>query len=230
MLLHQLVVARGLERHLSGEHLVEHDAEAVEIGQSIDVLAATLLGRHVGERADDAAVARHALRPLRARDAEIHDLEQARIGEDQVRRLDVAMHDSHLVRIGKAVRRLRDHCERLFQAERRAAFVQDRLERAPAHQLHHHVERAVLLDQRVERRDVGMGQQREVLRLAAEALDEGCVVHQLAAQRLDRHGPVQHGVAPGKDLADPALAQQLQYLELADPACLAHCCPSKAGN
>ena len=140
------------------------------------------------------------------------------------------MHDSHLVRIGKAVGRLRNHRERLLQAERRAAFVQDRLERAPAHQLHHHVERAVLFEQRVERGDVGMAQQREVLRLAAEALDERSVGHQLAAQRLDRHPPVQHGIAPGKDLADPAFAQQLQNLELPDPACLAHCCPSKAGN
>ena len=47
------VVAR--ERAAAGEHLVEHDAEGPDVGALVDGLAARLLGRHVGRRAEDHA-------------------------------------------------------------------------------------------------------------------------------------------------------------------------------
>src|SRR3972149_4707224 len=38
------------ERSLTGRHLVEHYSEGEEIGAGVDLLAARLLGRHVGDR------------------------------------------------------------------------------------------------------------------------------------------------------------------------------------
>ena len=44
------------------------------------------------------------------------------VGDDHVRRLDVAMDDAHRVRVGKAVGRLADDRERLLDIERGAAL------------------------------------------------------------------------------------------------------------
>ena len=139
------------------------------------------------------------------------------------------MHDSHFVRIGEAVGGLRHDGERLLHGERGAALAENCLQRTAAHQLHDHVERAVLLVQRIKRRDVGVTQQREVLRLATKPLDEGPVVQQFGTQRFDGDQPVEHGIARGEDLAYSAFAQQLLNLELTNSATLAHGCLSKAG-
>jgi hypothetical protein len=68
---------RPLQRHAAGEHLVEDDAERVDVGGRPDVLnpAARLLRGHVTRRADDVAVQRLAGVDLQALgDAEIGDL------------------------------------------------------------------------------------------------------------------------------------------------------------
>ena len=51
-------MATGLsprERRAAGEHLVEHDAEGVEVAAGVDRQALGLLGREVGGRAHDRA-------------------------------------------------------------------------------------------------------------------------------------------------------------------------------
>ena len=52
---HPLHRIRGGERQRAGEHLVERDAERVEIAARVDraIHPAGLLGRHVGQRAGD---------------------------------------------------------------------------------------------------------------------------------------------------------------------------------
>ena len=90
------------------EALVQDDAEGVEVGLLVHLEALGLLRRHVGERADD--VARHRERVLAGQvgDAEVRQLRhpappRAAGGDDDVLRLDVAVHDAALVRVGERV-------------------------------------------------------------------------------------------------------------------------------
>ena len=89
------VIAARVGRH-AGQHFVEDDAERVDVGALVDLLAEDLLGRHVLRRADDVAglgELRVAF-ALRGGDAEVHDLEQAFLVDQHVRGLEVAMHDA----------------------------------------------------------------------------------------------------------------------------------------
>ena len=96
-------------------HLVEHDAEREQIGARVQLLAARLLRRHVGDRAerraragqDSSATPRSAaastpptgVRPRRQlRQAEIEHLRVAARRDEDVGRLDVAVDDALRVR------------------------------------------------------------------------------------------------------------------------------------
>jgi hypothetical protein len=79
--LHQhLAVALADERHAAGDHLVEHDAEGVDVGAVIDVAAAlALLGGHVRRRAHHQAGAgapRARLIAGELGDAEVEQLDE----------------------------------------------------------------------------------------------------------------------------------------------------------
>ena len=90
----------ALERHAAGEHLVEHDAERVDVGLRADAAAARLLGREVLRRADDRADLGH-LRIAGVRDAEVGHLDAPVVAHEHVVRLDVAVHDAVLVRVAQ---------------------------------------------------------------------------------------------------------------------------------
>ena len=184
--LQQLDLVEPGERRRARENLVEHDGERIEIAALVALAAAALLGRHIERRADRRAGARHAHAALHAGDAEVHDLHAPVIADHQIGRLNVAMDHAHLMRIGDAVGGLRDNGEALLDAERSAALAQHIVERAAAHQLHHHIELIAIGQERVERGDVRMIQTREALRLRLEAPDEFGILRQLGAQRFDR--------------------------------------------
>ena len=91
------------ERRPADEHLVEHDAERVDVAPAVDVEALGLLGREVGRGAHDQAglgdlVVEIADRP---RDAEVGHLHLAVGGDEHVAGLDVAVHDAVAVRVGE---------------------------------------------------------------------------------------------------------------------------------
>jgi len=108
---------RALKRGTAGEHLVQHHAQGVDIGPAVQVgLAQGLLGAHVRRCADGHA----GLRQLRAcgrgaygpRDPEVrHD--RVALREQDVRRLDVAVHDPLAMGVGKRVRHLARDARRL---------------------------------------------------------------------------------------------------------------------
>ena len=214
--LHQIVFAVRGKRRRAGEHLVEHDGEAVEIASLVAFLAAQLLGRHVGERADNAAAAGEPLAAADAGDAEVHDLEHAVFRDHQVRRFDVAVDHAHAMGVSQPVGGLGNDGEAFAHVERRIALGQYVVERVAAHQLHDHVEIFAVGDERVERGDVGVIEPGEARRLGAEAVDEIGVAEQFGTQRLHRHFALQHGVERGVDLPDAALAEQVANLVLAD--------------
>ena len=89
----------------AGRELVGHDAEGEDVGARVDRLPAQLLGRHVAGRAELRAGQRQPglRRPARRRqvprDAEVHDLDAARLSLQQhVLGLEIAMDDAVAVR------------------------------------------------------------------------------------------------------------------------------------
>jgi hypothetical protein len=98
----------GVERAAAVEALVEHDPERPDIRASIDVLARLhLLQRHVPGRPHHGVGPRQHARAANRRlgDPEIEHLHQRRSvgtpGQEQVARLDVAVHDAERMRLGE---------------------------------------------------------------------------------------------------------------------------------
>src|SRR5688572_6812630 len=108
--------ALARERLLAGQELVEHDAGGKEVRPAVHGLAEKLLGRHVGRRSDRRTRLRE-LRGLDARDTEIGNLEVAVRQQDQVRRLDVAVHDALLARVVERVEELAHEAHDLVELE-----------------------------------------------------------------------------------------------------------------
>ena len=117
LLLQEHLERRADEGHAAGERLVEHDADGVPVGLGPDLAPRRLLGRHVVGGADDAdvALARAIGRRLRQAEVEQHHAPGLGLDED-VRRLDVAMHDAGGVQRAHAARQLD---ERRAQPRRR---------------------------------------------------------------------------------------------------------------
>jgi hypothetical protein len=172
------------ERQRAGHQLVEHHAEAVEIGAPADLLAAPLLRAHVARRADERAFARElGAGRERVRDAEVRE-ETRPVGTPQdVLRLDVAMHDAVAMRV---VERTGD----LAHDPQRGVRVlgDERGGRAGAARLvfHRHVRGARVLADVEDRDDVRMAQVRGDARFAQEAPCRARVLREGRRQHLQR--------------------------------------------
>ena len=195
------------EGNLPGEHLVEHDAERVEVGLTGDGLSECLLGRDVVGRAEHAPGDRQALLGERARDAEVRDLGTAFLADEHVLGLDVAVHDHALVRGAERARELDRVGDRLGDGQRPLA-ADELLERLALHVLEHDVRRSDarlgavlggLLAGVDDGDDVRMVQARDRARLAAKALELIGVRGDLAMHELDRDGPLEHRVKGAVD-------------------------------
>ena len=78
------------------QHLGEHDAECEHVGARVYRATEQLFGRHVARSAKDGALPcqPHRLESLDDRNAEVHHLDLAVGPDDDVLRLEVAMHDA----------------------------------------------------------------------------------------------------------------------------------------
>ena len=119
---HQSIEVRGRRRVVrqhAGEHLVHRDAERVDVARE-QRLALELLGRHVRRTADDGRPVRGDFQETRC--AEIGDLDQAAVGDEHVRRPQIAMQHVLTVRVIDGVADLTGVVERERQrrARRRA--------------------------------------------------------------------------------------------------------------
>ena len=92
--LHGLLALIGL---LAREHLVEHDAERVDVAAGIGHAARHELGGEVGDRAEQLGAGR-GVRRRRSRQTEVADLDPAVLREQHVLGLDVAVHDPGAMR------------------------------------------------------------------------------------------------------------------------------------
>ena len=168
---HDLLRRRAQKRRRAGQHLVRDASQRVDVGAAVELRAGGLLGAHVDRRADDETGARHPVvggGADGARHAEVgHD---GVTGLDQhVRRLDVAVDDVELVRVGERVRDLaRDH-ERVVH--RQPGLAPEPVAQGLALDVGHDVvEEAVGLARVVQGKDVRVGQAGGDLDLAHEAL------------------------------------------------------------
>jgi hypothetical protein len=190
---HRLDRRARVERDFAGEHLVQHDAEGEDVGAGIEDRAADLLGRHVMRGAHDHAGLRADQRRgsggrlLRGGEAEVEDLQQLALGDEDVLRFQVAMDHALLMRGGESVCDLCGPQQRFARAD---ATLQAIAQRLAFEQLHDQVrDRAAGLRELadvVERTEVRMAQRRESARLALEAVPQLRVGPAMLGQDLDR--------------------------------------------
>ncbi len=195
----------AVERRLAGQQLVEDDAERVEVGARVDLASLGLLGREVLRRADDRARLGHLAR-AGARDPEVRHLHAALAVDEDVVRLDVAVHDA--VPVCEAQRR--EDLARVLDrdVDRRGAAADDQLlQRAAVEELHRDVVGVLRLAAVVDRDDVRVVERGGVLGLAAEALDELVVVPVTAVEDLDRDAAAELLVLGEVDVGHPAGAE-----------------------
>ena len=104
---------------MAGEHLVCHDAEGVDVGAVVDLLALALFGRHELGCSDDEAGAGGVLVPSeRLGDTEVEH-QTSEVWRDQnVRGFDVAVDDARLVRCVESLGDLTDDFDRSVQRPR----------------------------------------------------------------------------------------------------------------
>jgi hypothetical protein len=141
----RLAIVRAI-RQLPGDHLVEQDAERVEIALRRGVFTARLLGRHVLGRAKHGALGREPRIARECGQSEIEDLHEvapttAR-GQHDVVALEIAVHHAEVVGTREGGAHLLEDVDRARHRHRTlAALVRERL---ADEVLHHQVELAVL--------------------------------------------------------------------------------------
>ena len=155
------------------EALVEDDAERVDIRRAGRAPARGLLGRHVGERPHDVAGLREDVAAGHQRDAEVRELRDpgavlVAVGADDVRRLDVTVHDAARMRVLERVAERHPDQDDIAVGE--VAAGEQLGERAPADELGHEVDRVLVAAGLVQRDDPGVRQARRRERLALAAL------------------------------------------------------------
>ena len=100
------------EGHAARGHLVEDDAQRIDVGPRVHVLALDLLRRHVFGRADHHARSRDPLSLERTGDPEIHDADRPLPVDHDVARLEVAVHDAGPMRLGQTLADLEGDVDR----------------------------------------------------------------------------------------------------------------------
>ncbi len=197
-----------------GEHLVEHAAQRVQIAAGVHRPALGLLGREVGggahHRAGLGQVGLGAPGDGLG-DAEVGHLHLTAGRDQDVSRLDVAMH--HPVAMGEAQRRghVRGDLRRSPRMQRTLG-AHDLRQAAALDVLHDDEVGARLLAPVVDGHHVGVVEVGGGLGLAAEPLHEGGVLGVLGEEHLDGHGSVQQQVAGQVDVGHPPAGQAAVHL------------------
>ena len=201
---------RPLEWQLARQHFVQHARERIHVAARIKTrLAHSLLGTHVRGRAHHQARLRqrlfgHVARDVR--DAEIHQHRLAFVQQD-VLRLDIAMHESLAVRMIERSRDLARDLQRFVHGQP-LSCVQHLAQRLSAHVRHHVIEEIPCLPGIVERQDVRVIEPGHDLDFAKKPIGCDCRCHG-RHEHFHGHGPsvphvgrqIHRGHAAAADLA-----------------------------
>ncbi len=165
-------VVADVVRRVADEGVEERGAERPHVAGGAGLLARRHLGREVGRRAGDhAGLGEGGVGPG-AGDAEVGDLGLAVGGDQDVRRLDVAVDDPAVVGRGERVGDLGDQAGGGVRGER--TLLLDDLREVAALDVLHDEPVLVAVDREVEDgHDVGVVEGRRVTRLALGALEVG---------------------------------------------------------
>jgi hypothetical protein len=148
-----------------------------------------LLRRHVGRRPQrDAALRETGLVGVRPGEAQVGDLDLPGHGDEQVRRLDVAMDDAPIVELGEGERRVVEDLRGLRLRQRRAGAVDAVARRLAADELHHQVVDPEVAEDVVDPDEVRVVDPGRDARLLLEALDHPLAGQDVRPQAL--HGDV----------------------------------------
>ena len=180
----------AVKRHMPGQHLVEHDAEGIDVGFRCDGRAARLLGREIMYRSHHAVVIGHGGFRHRARDAEIGDLHRTVRHDEDVVRLDVAVYKPGCMCLCERACNLPRDTQRLRYGQRH--FLLDPFfERAPGNVLHHDVMPPLGDADIVDVDDVRVRDACRRLCLALKPRDELRIVFILPVKNLNGDGALQ---------------------------------------
>jgi len=185
------------KRRTAGRHFVQHQPEREEVRSRIDLFAAQLLWRHVGQRTDCAARVgqertgfelrrrRVSMRSARVGldEAEVENLRSVR-GQQDVGGLDIAVDDAGGMSRLKGVGEGRADLEEGPQVQR--ALPDSLLQGLTLEQLHDNKCPAIgRFADVVDRADVGVLQGRHGLRFARESLARSSRIGEVRRQQLD---------------------------------------------
>ncbi len=215
----------ALEGAFARRHLVEDRAEGELVGPEVERPPARLLGRHVADRSHHHPGPRRVGRRLlhrqlvglgrdELRQAEVQDLGVAVLGDHDVLRLQVPVHDPGRVGRGEAVADLDGEVEHLLR--RHGSGGREVLEGRTLDQLHGDVDRRVRGTDVVDRQDVGVREPRGRARLPLEAGPALGVRRELGGEHLHGDVALQAFVARPVDLSHPSGAQRRQNLVRAE--------------
>ena len=184
---------------------VERGAESPDVGGNRRLFALGELGCEVGRGArDDSGLGQLGV-PMGAGYPEIADLDVVILGDEQVARLDVAMHGAALVCSSQTVGSLRPDPRDAFRRQR--SFLGHDLRQIPRRDvLHDQPVLVPVLDGVVDRDDVAVIECCRVASLAESAGEVGLRCSRHAADFLDRDISAEDLVAAQPDRAHPALA------------------------
>ena len=164
--------ASAAQRVHAAEGLVEHHGEAVEVRRGADAPAGRLLRRHVRQRPHHVARVCERVVADEVGDAEVGELRGrgravvvVRVGDHDVRRLEVAVDDPARVCVRERV--AKREADRDHVTVRQGALVLQVGERAPADELRDEVERALVRLRLVDRDDRRVAEPRGGARFAS---------------------------------------------------------------
>ena len=179
------------EGHLAGDAAEQHAAQGVDVGASVHLVVADLLGRHVVDRPDEltrAGQSGSGVHPLG--DAEVGEVRMigrcaAIAGQQDVAGLDVAMDQALGVRGVQRRGRLRDDRDRTRRIQP-GVGPQEALQVRSLDVPHRDVQHAVGLARVVDGDDVGMVETGGDARFADEPLPERFILGELGTEDLQR--------------------------------------------
>ena len=201
----------AVKRPPTSEHLVEHGTQRPDVGADVEIAAAQLLRRHVGQRANRGGrVGRRRQAIGQTRYPEVDDLHDATGREQRVGRLDIAVDDAGAMRLGQAIGHLGGNLHGFVdcQGTRGDPLLQRRTVVARHDQ--HQAPVVALLD-RVHGRDVGMVERGDRLGLAEEAGSRVGAIGGLGRHELQGDGTAEAAVARSVHDTHAAAADAVQH-------------------
>ena len=197
---------RLLERALAGEHLVEDEAETVEVALLRHRLPRPLLGRHVAGGAASDVLSLDA--PRGRRQTEVGDPCLTALVEHDVRRLQVPVQNAFVVRRGKTGRQLSGDLDG-FIGRQPTDATQERAEILPFDVLHGEKHETIRFADVVDTAHVGMGDLSGDADLPAKTLQALFIVREGFGEKLQRDGLFERKVVGVIDLSHAAFAHAL---------------------